>query len=642
MGLKTYGADMKKKLAICANGWNYDLLAEALEGIKEYSAKEDFDVFVFMCFASYSVYSDMVRGELNIYDMMDPEDYDGVIVFSTSLNSPDTAVELCRRAKEKNVPVVSIGLEVEGISSLCLSNDEGMRGLVTHLIEKHGIENAFFIGGTTDHVDSISRLQAVREVFLEHGLKLTDEDVGYGRWSNKHTADIVDEVLDSGRDLPDAFICANDVMAMAAATRLEERGHSVPDDIIVTGFDFSKEAQQFYPAITTVKQKYDDIGRRACELIFEEINGSTKRVNESVPSSFACGESCGCAGDLDYKKLHIQYCRHSFKRNTDARLLEQNERVLRQWLSDVESYEAMRDAMRDHYLANHQFEGDSFFIVIDGEYFSNLTLDEKELGHRAGKKGKEVLLAIKDNKLAEGLSVSAKKIVPGYKKHDGEQHVYFLLPLHYFEYTYGYVVFTDLPYILREGMLYPYMEKLQQSFKIMRANLRLKRLNDIDRMTGLLNRYGYENKALPLYEESLKNKADMMVMFVDINYLKIINDEHGHLHGDNAIMTVVRAIEENLAKGAIAVRFGGDEFLILAPGHDETRAELARQAILDWLQRYNDTKQVPYNISVSIGYAVTDPVGRPDATLQDYIREADRLMYEIKKEMHSENDRRKS
>ncbi|MBO7335958.1 MAG: GGDEF domain-containing protein [Lachnospiraceae bacterium] len=633
---------MKKKLAICGNGWNYDLLAETLEGIKEYSEKEDFDVFVFMCFASYSVYSDMVRGELNVYDMMNPEDYDGVIVFSTSLNSTDTALELCNRAKEKNVPVISVGLEVDGISSVCLSNEEGMRGLVTHLIEQHGVERAFFIVGTPDHVDSVTRLQAAREVFLEHGLKLADEDVGYGRWSNKHTADIVDEVLDSGRDLPDAFICANDVMAMAAATRLEERGYNVPGDVIVTGFDFSKEAQQFYPAITTVKQKYDDIGRRACELILEEINGSTRRVNDVVPSRFACGESCGCEGDLDYKKLHIQYCSHSFKRTTDARLLEQNERVLRQWLSDVESYEAMRDALRDHYLANHQFEGDSFFIVIDGEYFSNLTLDEKELGRRARKKGKEILLAFKDNKIVDGLSVNAKKIVPGYKKNDGEQHVYFILPMHYFEYTYGYVVFTDIPYILREGMLYPYMEKLQQSFKIMRTNLRLKRLNDIDRMTGLLNRYGYENKALPLYEESLTNKAAMMVMFVDINYLKIINDDHGHLHGDNAIMTVVQAIEENLTKGAIAVRFGGDEFLILAPDHDEARAAVTRQAILDSLKRYNDKRLVPYDISVSIGYAVTDPVKRADATLQDYIREADKLMYEIKKEMHAENDRRKS
>ena len=213
--------------------------------------------------------------------------------------------------------------------------------------------------------------------------------------------------------------------------------------------------------------------------------------------------------------------------------------------------------------------------------------------------------------------------------------------MHYFEFNYGYVVMTDFPYIFEEDMLYPYMEKLQQSIRLMRTNLRLKMLYDKDQMTGMFNRFGYENKALPLYEESLNNKTKVMVMFVDINYMKLINDRFGHLHGDNAIRTVVSAINGNISDRAIAVRFGGDEFLIIAPDCDEDKAAQTKESILAYLDNKNKERSVPYDISVSIGYVVTDPEGRTDAKLSDYIREADKSMYEIKKELHMKNDRRK-
>ncbi|MCR4739904.1 MAG: hypothetical protein K5886_06545, partial [Lachnospiraceae bacterium] len=67
---------MKKKIAVCANGWNIDTLSHALKGIKEYALKEDFDTFVFMSFASYTDQTALTEGELNIYKLIVPEDYD--------------------------------------------------------------------------------------------------------------------------------------------------------------------------------------------------------------------------------------------------------------------------------------------------------------------------------------------------------------------------------------------------------------------------------------------------------------------------------------------------------------------------------------------------------------------------------------
>ncbi|MCR4787684.1 MAG: GGDEF domain-containing protein [Lachnospiraceae bacterium] len=633
---------MKKKVAICANGWNYDSLYDALEGIKEYAQKEDFDIFVFLSFASYSEQSALMQGELNIYELMDPEDYDGIIVFSTALNSVNTAVSLCQRAREKNIPVVSIGMELEGADSVCVSNDEGMRELVTHLIKVHNVKRAFFIGGTDDHVDSIARLRVTREVFEENGLSFTDEDYGYGRWSNRYTAEVTDRVIDSKRGLPDVFICANDIMAMACATQLADRGYLVPDDVMVTGFDNCREGKFFYPALSSVDQNYREIGYKACDLIFDRIRGREDIVREVVHSHFACGNSCRCKGDKDYDSMRIQYCRDSFRRDMNAKLLEQNERVIRQWLADMPNYNAIKQTLCEHFERNHQFEGEGFHICVNEDFFRDIMLSEKELWERGKKAGIEPLVSLVNGQIVNGLEVNPHKIVPGYTKVPGEQKVIFFLPMHHFEFNYGYVVVTGFPYIFSENMLYPYMEKLQQSIRLMRTNLRLKALSDRDQMTGLYNRFGYENKALPLYEFSLHNGSGVMVMFVDINYMKKINDQFGHLHGDNAIRTVVAAIKENIPDDSIAVRFGGDEFLLISPICDEKEAPYLKERILKYLDEKNKEKTVPYEISVSIGYVVTDPVNRPSATLEDYIIEADKQMYEIKKEMHMKNDRRKA
>ncbi len=631
---------MKKKIAVCANGWNYDSLSHALKGINKYAKEYDFDTFVFMGFASYSEHVAISQGELNIYNLMIPEQYDGVIVFSTALNSTQTAKSICMRAKQKNIPVVSVGMEIEGAHSILVSNEEGMRELVTHLVEKHNVKNVVFIGGTEDHVDSIARLNATREVLKEHGLELPDDHVKYGKCSNRFTSAIIDEYVDSEEGLPDAFICANDIMAMSACTELDVRGYSAPENVIVTGFDNCAEGKIIYPALSTVEQNYEKIGEKACEYIFDSINGKSEPEKEVMPSSFVCGESCKCKGDEDYEAKRIQYCRKSFQRESDAKLLEQNERVMRQWLSEMPNYRVMKDTLQEHYYHNHQFEGEGFYIVCNSEFFKSVMMSEKELWEMGDKMKMEVVMALKNGEVVHGLQCNKEMIVPGYEKKDNEHHTYYLMPMHYFEFNYGYLVLTDEPYIMRENMLYPYMEKLMQSLKLMRMNLRLKSLYDKDQMTGLFNRFGYEDKALPLYEEGVRKKKKMMVMFVDINYMKRINDEFGHLHGDNAIRTVVAAIDEVKSEDGLGVRFGGDEFLLIEPECDEEKAAGIKKKILDYLAKENSSNAVPYQISVSIGFVVTTPETRPDASLEDYIKDADKEMYEIKKEMHKVNDRR--
>lgn len=644
---------MNKKLAVFANGWNREAMLAAMTGIRKYAKKEDFDIFVFLCHAAYSEHAGINEGELNIYGLGDMKDYDGAIVFSTMLNSNETVELICRRAKENRVPAVSIGMEIEGASYIGMDNAAGMRQLVTHLVEEHGAKRVAFIAGNIDHTDSIARLQVTREVLREHGLELKESDIYYADWGYGQSIEAVHRMIESEEGLPDAIVCANDTMALAAGSELVNQGYRVPEDIAITGFDHVNDGKNFYPSLTSVDLNFEQIGYECCRMIYEMSDGVRKGEpydrktlpRKIVPTGMALAESCGCLGNRYYEEWHKNYCGHSYINSLKADLLDQSERILQMYfVSSSQDYDSLKRNLQHFYGNNHTFEGEDFAIVLNKHYFKDVMMEESELAKDNMAENLETVVSLRDGAHQEFPPIKREELVPGYEKKEGEQHAYYFLPLHSDRNNFGYVVFRDEPFVIASNVTYSYLERLQQALKNLRTNLRLDTVNrkltqiyDKDPMTGLFNRFGYENKALPLFEHCRQNHSVMMVMFVDINYMKRINDVYGHIHGDNAIRIVADSIKENLEENWIAVRFGGDEFLIIAPDCDHFKADDVRQNILDYLDRKNRDGMRRYRISASCGYVLTDP--EKDLGLQDYIKEADDVMYEIKRQVHARDNK---
>ncbi|MBR5420591.1 MAG: GGDEF domain-containing protein, partial [Lachnospiraceae bacterium] len=501
----------KRKIAVFANGWSIEALLRAAEGIRKYAEKEDFDTFVFLSYASYSEYESLNRGELNVYDLPRLQDYDGVIVFSTMLNSDETARKICEKAKKKNVPAVSIGMPIGEAPCVTVENEKGMRELVTHLIEVHDVKRIVFMGGTPDHVDSMARLHTTEEVLKEHGLRLDPEDVCYGNWGGVWPRELMRKLVET-KELPDAVVCANDIMALSAAAELNLLGVDVPKDVIVTGFDEIAYGKDFYPALSTVAQNFEEVGYLCCERLFEMIEGRECPKMTAVSTSFVLGESCGCTSGHDYENYHRNYCRTSYQRHEDEASLEQTERVLRGEISGIPDYHALKRRLQAHYLRNHRYEGSSFYIVLHSEYFEDVTADEMELWEKVNTEKMEVIVAIRDGETVKDPEADRSQLIPNYVKEDGVQRIHYIVPLHYYEANYGYAIFSEDSFILRHDMMYPYLEKVQQSLKLLRINLRLDMVNrqlqqiyDRDPMTGLFNRLAYENRAQALFDECKKN-----------------------------------------------------------------------------------------------------------------------------------------
>ena len=165
--------------------------------------------------------------------------------------------------------------------------------------------------------------------------------------------------------------------------------------------------------------------------------------------------------------------------------------------------------------------------------------------------------------------------------------------------------------------------------------LHVKSLNDRvqsayhnDELTGLCNRRGF----LTFSEQQLKiaerTKENIVLLFIDLDHMKWINDTLGHQEGDTALVEIAAILRQTFRKSDIIGRMGGDEFAVLAidTAH-EGRKTVAR--LRDALDSFNKSETRRYKLSLSVGAAHFYPEN--PSPLDELIATADNLMYEEKR-----------
>lgn len=152
-----------------------------------------------------------------------------------------------------------------------------------------------------------------------------------------------------------------------------------------------------------------------------------------------------------------------------------------------------------------------------------------------------------------------------------------------------------------------------------------------DAMTGVLNR----RTGLEILEQQIKiskrRPMKFTICYVDINNLKYVNDNFGHIDGDFMILKVVETIKANLREADIVCRLGGDEFMIIFIDCNENQARAIMERISKALDDYNKKKEKPYPITISKGFAEYMPGEEINA--EELIALADIEMYRDKQVM---------
>jgi diguanylate cyclase (GGDEF)-like protein len=149
-----------------------------------------------------------------------------------------------------------------------------------------------------------------------------------------------------------------------------------------------------------------------------------------------------------------------------------------------------------------------------------------------------------------------------------------------------------------------------------------------DSLTGLLNRGGFRDRLQSHLEHvsRVQNAAGYAVLFLDLDYFKLVNDSLGHLVGDQLLMEVADRLRSELRSADILARLGGDEFVILLPATD---ADLVTQIADRLITNLKESYFIQGNelfINSSIGIVL----GSATADADELLRSADVALYRAK------------
>jgi diguanylate cyclase (GGDEF)-like protein/PAS domain S-box-containing protein len=157
----------------------------------------------------------------------------------------------------------------------------------------------------------------------------------------------------------------------------------------------------------------------------------------------------------------------------------------------------------------------------------------------------------------------------------------------------------------------------------------LRTLSLKDELTGLYNRRGFLTLAEQQIKRADRTKKEMLLLFVDLDRMKWINDTFGHHEGDRALIQIADILKQTFRASDIVARVGGDEFVVLAIEAYAANTDFLISRLQDRLCAYNANAALPYDLSVSIGVARYDP--QNPSSVEKMLAEADNLMYENKR-----------
>jgi len=152
----------------------------------------------------------------------------------------------------------------------------------------------------------------------------------------------------------------------------------------------------------------------------------------------------------------------------------------------------------------------------------------------------------------------------------------------------------------------------------------------LDKLTGLYNRHYMEPEKL--------EKAPFGLIMMDLNNFKSINDHYGHSEGDNVLITTANLITKAIGSTGVAIRYAGDEFIVLVNTDSIDETKNCVDTIRAELNEYNKHSDKSYEITFSAGYGVFDLT---KCNMDDVIQTVDAYMYQDKHKYYESHERRK-
>ena len=620
-------------VAVIVSGIDEEYQNTILKGIQEYGSAHNINIFHFIAFGGILKSQTHDVGEFNIYELVNFSKFDGVILLNNTIESSAVKERIVERVRKADIPAVVIDHDIEGFYSIGIDNYSAMARMVEHIVEYHGCKRVNYISGPNNNPDSIARLKAYKEVLKRNNIPVEEERIFHGLFRGEDGRAAVHKFMKDKGHFPEAIVCANDAMALSAVIELEKAGMKVPGDVLVTGFDCIYAAQNYSPEISSVKRPLKQSGYLACKIIYDHVNGKkSERVNV-LPTEYVFAESCGCPikeiDDIsEFKKFNYRAIETY---NIYTPMINRMSCELEECLNLAEDIEVIKDYIKE-------IKCESFFLCFCDDWGENIK-DGNDSFTVHGYTEKVIpAIAYVNGEFIDIEPFNSSAMLPEAATNGDKGNNYFFMPVHFRDHCLGYCVACNCQFPMESALYHTWVMNISNSLeniiKIMSLDKMVKKLDQLfvtDPLVKIYNRNGLNKLARPIFENCIKTNTDIMIMFIDMDDLKKINDKYGHEEGDFALQSIAKAMSHSAdeSKNQIPARFGGDEFIIVADNMTKESAAQMEQEITLYLDNVNIRSGKPYKVQVSTGFYIGK--AESEQSLNKLISMADQIMYANKK-----------
>lgn len=627
----------RKRIGICGVRIFEQNVMPFIEILQKKAEDKGFQIISFVGSTDSQNETDEMVGQYHLVDLIACTDLCALIVLSETIRNDAMIKKLVDLANDKGIPVFSLDRKVEGCYSLIFDNGECFEQIVRHVVEEHGCKYVNMISGDKGHSFSEERIGVYRKVLEENGIPYEEERIGYGNYWERPVIEVMQHFKESELPFPQAIVCANDIMAHAAISELNKYGYEVPEDVIVTGYDGTKNGNIFFPSLTTGAPDYDMTVETMLEIVEKHLEGNAELPYDiKIPVEMKLRQSCGC----------------------ESKTIPQNDRRISNLLDEIgngkwhmKSMRLMLGESMDKHRIEAIFPSLQRHMDIYFDFYRYVCIkSELLLSYKTSDSYTEVT-NIMDANFGKFNEIGASWNIAQFQSHMDkileEEKVNTIL-VHLLSsgkdvYGFaleGYGTLVDwqikqsdefamfVSYILQVVIHNFKMDEMNRDLH--EKNKEIEEMSLRDPMTGVYNRRGFFYRLQKITQKQDNIGKYLYLFFVDMDGLKYINDHFGHKEGDFAIDTLAKVLSKMGKKDAICARIGGDEFIcaFMEEKEQQFTADLFGKQMEELIKNEKDVVKKEYPISASVGMIVETITADldPDAMINC----ADGKMYENK------------
>lgn len=557
--------------------------------------------------------------EVSVFDLIPYDRTDAIVIIDEKIKSREIVQGVIDRADKEDVPVVVVDGQYDNTSIVRFDYAKGFEAVVRHIIEGHHVKRPHMMAGKINNPFSTERIEVFKKVLADNDIPYDDTMLSYGDFWSIPARAAAGKLLER-EELPEAVICANDIMAINVCDVFQNAGLKVPKDVIVSGFDGIEEAFWSSPGITTAKCDGMQLGDAVMEVLLSVFEGERNVVKWIAPS-FISNESCGCPKSGQSAFTAVNGLNNIFYHHQDD--IHAMQEITSKLMLGKDMEESIRFLKRN--LAKNAC------VVVENSCFDL----EKNFFYDDEQNGKMTVVFDSYIDSVDRYPYDPQTIIPHLDDIMKNDCPLVFNGLEYMAKSPGFVCYS-FPKV--ELIDYTQTANLTNCFSMgiggyvinnyqMYLREKLKQMYQNDALTGLYNRIAFVSMMEELSKDPDKLGKKITIIMSDLNGLKKINDSLGHITGDKAIAATAQALKKACPDDAICVRVGGDEMLAIIIGDCDPEKIVSR--IKDILKEY--TTEYGFSVSASIGTHTTTFDESFD--MNKVISIADERMYEMKRNM---------